>query len=698
MTFYDQFPIDDYVDLNRSAGENHKNLTSECPWDSLVPNLDIRCGPILKLMGTFEDGRENYRATLLLVITNEHEQPKITYEIGPSCEVKKPTIASGEFPGHQFYTQDQFVFLRYNVDLLLTESEQKVKYYINGTNHSSYQFFIPGRQESMNVVSFSCNGISVNADNSKYTSSLWLDVLRKHANPKQHYHVMLGGGDQIYSDAVKFVSKQVMAWTEETDPKKKAQHKKSPTLMEELNNFYLLHYMKWFGKGFMVGTKCSTHHPLFPFALATIPSVNIYDDHDIIDGFGSYRDETMNGDMFIAIGNVAYKFYMIFQHHTSPDEELHESDPSWILGEKPGPFIKQKNHSNYVRLGREIALLGLDCRTERSIHKVVSRETYNAVFKRLEEEISANPEIKHLLVMLGIPIFYPRLAWLEWIFTSKLFKPVRKLERKGIIVQKGLVNEFDGDVDVLDDLNDHWCSRDHKPERNQLLLDLINFGARTGVRITVLSGDVHLACISRIKTKYHSLPSAHLIRNRDRAIDESNLVVTDTPEYDSRLIFNVISSAIVNLPPPNGMVNLLNQRNKIHHFDSHTDEDVVPIFLQEPTGEPRANHRFLNHRNWCDLIMAKQSKYLPQLAQDDDDDKVLRKFPTPTNYDRPLDKEPDEVWCKYPLRRDSLVTTLHIEQDGNNYESATTDYEVLVPPLLGQWKLDMGRIKHIDYK
>ena len=130
MTFYDQFPIDDYVDLNRSAGENHKNLTSECPWDSLVPNLDIRCGPILKLMGTFEDGRENYRATLLLVITNEHEQPKITYEIGPSCEVKKPTIASGEFPGHQFYTQDQFVFLRYNVNLLLTESEQKVKYYI----------------------------------------------------------------------------------------------------------------------------------------------------------------------------------------------------------------------------------------------------------------------------------------------------------------------------------------------------------------------------------------------------------------------------------------------------------------------------------------------------------------------------------------------------------------------------------------
>ena len=47
-------------------------------------------------------------------------------------------------------------------------------------------------------------------------------------------------------------------------------------LQEELEAFYLERYSMWFSQG------------LFAMASSQIPMVNIWDDHDIIDGFGSY--------------------------------------------------------------------------------------------------------------------------------------------------------------------------------------------------------------------------------------------------------------------------------------------------------------------------------------------------------------------------------------------------------------------------
>lgn len=47
----------------------------------------------------------------------------------------------------------------------------------------------------------SCNGLSVNSDREKWgTPHLWQDVLNTHA--RQALHALVGGGDQIYNDAV----------------------------------------------------------------------------------------------------------------------------------------------------------------------------------------------------------------------------------------------------------------------------------------------------------------------------------------------------------------------------------------------------------------------------------------------------------------------------------------------------------------
>src|SRR5687768_3337192 len=64
---------------------------------------------------------------------------------------------------------------------------------------------------------------------------------------------------------------------------------------------------------------------------------------------------------------------------------------------------------------------------------------------------------------------------------------------------------------------------------------------------------------------------------------------------------NIISSAIANAPPPDLMADVLNKRNKVHHFDKQTDEDMIPMFQTGVDGKPRNNKRLLPHRNWCSI-------------------------------------------------------------------------------------------------
>ena len=64
---------------------------------------------------------------------------------------------------------------------------------------------------------------------------------------------------------------------------------------------------------------------------------------------------------------------------------------------------------------------------------------------------------------------------------------------------------------------------------------------------------------------------------------------------------NVVSSAIVNTPPPNNMADILNRRNKTHHLDGDTDEDMIPMFTHDVNGKLRNNKRLLPRRNWCSI-------------------------------------------------------------------------------------------------
>ena len=72
-------------------------------------------------------------------------------------------------------------------------------------------------------------------------------------------------------------------------------------------------------------------------------------------------------------------------------------------------------------------------------------------------------------------------------------------------------------------------------------------------------------------------------------------------DRDHRYMANVVSSAIVNTPPPEMMGDIMNKRNKIHHLDHETDEDMIPMFTHDVDGKTRNNKRLLPRRNWCSI-------------------------------------------------------------------------------------------------
>jgi hypothetical protein len=62
--------------------------------------------------------------------------------------------------------------------------------------------------------------------------------------------------------------------------------------------------------------------------------------------------------------------------------------------------------------------------------------------------------------------------------------PVKALGRAGLF--GGLLNKFDGSIEILDDLDDHWTSKKRKLERKWLVEDLQDLAAEKSVRITIL--------------------------------------------------------------------------------------------------------------------------------------------------------------------------------------------------------------------
>ncbi|KAF7713920.1 Uncharacterized protein PECH_000916 [Penicillium ucsense] len=480
-----------------------------------------------------------------------------------------------DIPGVRLYADAarDVTFWRFSLEVELGTTQQRIAYRIN--QGPALGFWIPAKDQPMNIMFHSGNGFSPNVDSDPLCGPdpLWRDVLNEHQT--QPFHVMIGGGDQIYNDKVITDLPSFQEWIKVKNAADRYGAPMTPQFRAELEKFYLESYASWFSQG------------LFSLANSQIPMVNIWNDHEIFEGFGSYNDEFMQSAVVSGIGKIAHKYYLLFQHHSVRDEtELDE--PSWLLGTEPGPYIEERSRNLFMSMGSDVMFLGLDCRTERQNDEVISPQTNELLWDRCHREI-VKGRTKHLIILSSVPIAYPRVVRspLDPSTHSKLTRAPPKAMLKNYMNSRksigkagmigGLINRSGGNVEVFDD---HWAGKHLKAERTWLVEDLQDLAAEKSVRVTILSGDVNMAAIGQ----FYSNPKLDIPKDRDY-----------------RYMPNVISSAIANVPETEIISDLLNKRNTIHHMDSNTDEDVIPIFEHDVDGKPRNNKRLLPRRNWCSI-------------------------------------------------------------------------------------------------
>lgn len=174
-----------------------------------------------------------------------------------------------EVKGVRLYAERGVTFWRFNLEIELGKDQARVAYRIN--KGPAIGFWVPARGETMNIMFHSCNGFSLSVNPHEFCGPdpLWRDVLNNHQT--RPFHVMIGGGDQIYNDAATRQTNYFRDWL----GTKNAMHKHSAEFTDDMQNeleeFYLNRYAMWFSQGF------------FGMANSQIPMINMWDDHDIID-------------------------------------------------------------------------------------------------------------------------------------------------------------------------------------------------------------------------------------------------------------------------------------------------------------------------------------------------------------------------------------------------------------------------------
>ena len=424
---------------------------------------------------------------------------------------------------------------RFELVVPQTAAAQHMSYRIGGESHS---FDVPAAGTMPALAYGSCNGYSDPKLMKKVAqpNALWARLARLHAGQdrvdQQTYgplHLLLLGGDQVYSDAMWEVIPELKAWTA-LPWSRRLKTAFSATLRRKVEAYFSRIYLERWSQ------------PEVAAVLASVPAVMMWDDHDIMDGWGSYPLEQHQCPVYQGIFAVACTAFALFQRQA-------------FAAPAPGTLPGQDHHNSAWRIG-PLGVLALDMRSERRpralasgpqgevLHpeQVLSPRSWSAVYQWLTQQEAAGG-MKHLFVMSSIPVVHPSFELLE-----------------------KLLGVLPGQQELEDDLRDHWTSPPHRAERLRLVHRLLQAGAR-GVRVTLLSGDVHVAALGVIESV------------RDGAALSIN---------------QLTSSAIVHPAPPAAVLFFL------EHVGRHVeqiDRGISGALHEFPT----TGHRMIGARNFLTL-------------------------------------------------------------------------------------------------
>ncbi|PKY04015.1 hypothetical protein P168DRAFT_327036 [Aspergillus campestris IBT 28561] len=563
----------------------------------VAPTNGVYFGPYLRY-ANMDVERGKWLGSILLV-TDAPQPPTIhthqSADLSPNPRQLKPLAIAV----HQRWT-----FYKYELDIQMDEAgPAKWTYAI--TSHlgcTRYEFLVAGRYETnWRFVTTSGNDFSLNINANERSrvggeGFMWKDIMQKHTEIGG-FHAQLCLGGQIYADRMWKEIASLRQWLTISGKEARKTSPWSAALEEDVSRAYFHYYTSHFDQ------------PYLRESFAQIPYICQIDDHDIFDGFGSYPEHMQFSNMFKNIGRVGIEMYLLFQHHTSLEILRNVSTDTDL-------FTITGTGWHFVKfLGPAVVVVGVDCRSERNPHQVVAGPTYQGIFPKIA---MLPPSVQHCLWMISVPVIYPRLETAEHIahtvtsgkraitgaynvlgkVTSSVagvvgakdmvgsgFDSVKRAVGKSGLMG-GILSPF-GEFDMMDELRDQWTHESKDLERTYLIRTLQGIAHQKSLRMTFLSGAVNVCGAGLVHDPSH--PSDH------------------------KTMYQLISSAVVNSPPPSYILKLLHNNNKPIYIPANghrstpsqptdTKEDMMEIFQSDVTGQAREHRKLMGRRNYVAIV------------------------------------------------------------------------------------------------
>ena len=252
---------------------------------------------------------------------------------------------------------------------------------------------------------------------------------------------MLQGGDQIYADEATRGHPLSQDWPDAVATRLDAAQ--TADLERHLEARFVARYLSVLGPD-----PCRR-------LMAEVPSLSIWDDHDICDGWGSLPDRATRSDVGQALFRVARRACLLFQHGAA------EADIPALFWEPTGANL------GWRRDLPGLTLFAPDLRSERQRRRIMGPAGW-AAMEALRPP-ALDPTLHHHTIMVSsVPLLGPRLSLLEGVMT--LIPRMQHYE---------------------DDLRDQWQSRAHRAEWRRMLTETLRL--RQAGPVTILSGEIHLA-------------------------------------------------------------------------------------------------------------------------------------------------------------------------------------------------------------
>ncbi|EAW11141.1 WW domain protein [Aspergillus clavatus NRRL 1] len=575
-----------------------------------APTNGVYFGPYLRY--TNMDLERGIWLGSILLVTDAAQPPTIhihqSLDLSPNPRQLKPL----NIAVHQRWT-----FYKYEVDLRMEESgPAKWTYAI--TSHlgcTRYEFLIAGRYETnWRFVATSGNDFSLNVNANERSrlggvGFMWKDIMQKHSEIGG-FHAQLCLGGQIYADRMWKEIPSLKQWLGISGKEARKNAPWTAAHEEDVSHAYFHYYTSHFDQ------------PYLRESFAQIPYVCQIDDHDIFDGFGSYPEHMQFSNMFKNIGRLGIEMYLLFQHHTTLEILRHVSTDVDL-------FTITGTGWHFVKfLGPAVVVVGADCRSERNPHQVIAGPTYQGIFPKVA---MLPPSVQHCIWMLSVPIIYPRLETAEHIahtvatgkravtgaynvlgkVTSSVagvvgakdmvgsgFDSVKRAVGKSGLMG-GILSPF-GEFDLLEELRDQWTHESKDLERTYLIRTLQGIAHQKSLRMTFLSGAVNVCGAGLVHDPAHP--------------------------KDHKSMYQLISSAVVNSPPPSYIIKLLHSSHKPLYVPANghrstpsqptdTKEDMMEIFQTDVGGQAREYRKLMGRRNYIAIVAYDPDAVNPMYGQ-----------------------------------------------------------------------------------